>query len=384
MLLVISDLHLEDSRVIPEQLVSRQFQFLDSICRHTRSLGVAKITLVILGDFLECLKSKLWLGATRPWFRDLASNQIVVDLVRAIIDRNDVFFARLRQFCSDNDVKIRYVLGNHDAILRGVPAAQHLITTTLPRLRIHPGSTIIEREHAAVLLHGQEWDPDNRISEPGKAPFGDAFVVEVVAALPGLVAKHLKIPEPEFLLDIDRIRPQSPTVIARWLSEEAGRQPRKAMKNAINAAFRDSIVGLQSAFDSNLVSRGAHAKWIERVLALNPLVALSFPADTITETIDYRAMAQSGLRDPETRFVICGHTHLADSAPLKSRTNGYSNPMYFNTGSWTHASRYVGADLPGRAPYSRSFETGILILYSDGERRLGLPPYEFHRGQFGV
>jgi len=70
-LLVISDLHLEEHRALPDPLLDRFFDMIESVCKRAALRDVPDVTFVLLGDILGCLKNTRWLGEVRPWHKTI-------------------------------------------------------------------------------------------------------------------------------------------------------------------------------------------------------------------------------------------------------------------------------------------------------------------------
>lgn len=172
MLLFVSDLHLEDS---PRQFTIPLERFvctLNLACRRARRAGVAEITLVLLGDIFELLKSSRWWKepSLRPWQRGQpeAIRQRCAEIFQGVVDVNSRFFEGLRTLVAKHGVRLLYLVGNHD-LLMGVKAgedARQILREQLPGLAIHDSTILLDPLHEVVAKHGQEWDPVNRTQDP--------------------------------------------------------------------------------------------------------------------------------------------------------------------------------------------------------------------------
>ncbi len=114
MLIFVSDLHLADT---VERSTFDTWSFLQQLIRimeRALDTGVEKVTLVLLGDIFEILKSKKWIERqVRPWETVTQDHIDTVALIfDAIVASNPQFFAGLSKLAADYSFfRIEYVPG---------------------------------------------------------------------------------------------------------------------------------------------------------------------------------------------------------------------------------------------------------------------------------
>jgi UDP-2,3-diacylglucosamine pyrophosphatase LpxH len=239
--------------------------------------------------------------------------------------------------------------------------------------------------YGLLARHGHEWDPWNFASfDPHAhahyddaqylaAPIGDAIATELAARLPFEVKQRLAgvtafSPDEKdeiytHLQGIENVRPALASL--QWVYQEAerlGRAYGDAKVKALRAALDDTVQTLAKSFLELDFYRAWHDRHssifhpfsmaAEVHAALEALTVVR--ADTLGHAGErlgalgaprgnpLRAAALAGAKledltrvgSKDLRFVVYGHTHEADLAPLDTR--GTADDLYLNTGTFRH------------------------------------------------
>lgn len=409
MITLISDLHLSDSTARSTINVPRLLQHLSRAFAYASEKKVEKLTLVLLGDIFEVLKSEVWLERSlRPWEACApAHDEAVAEIIRRIIGANEEFFVGLQEMQSAYGSRLRmvYVPGNHDRPLHtemGV-TGRGLIRSKLPAL--NAGAEVFsekfsDEEHALVAEHGHEWDPENRVGA-GLAAVGDAVVIEFVLRLPVLVRKRLGAAADDdsidFLYEFDNVRPHSPEVLLQWIgsnialrrkktSPDVQGEIKKALKEILGdfIALKDRVAfgsfdNIERRVDVLLRVVKGMTGHIENVASLLPAEAAMspYPSRALDELLLQQRLGG------DYCYFVCGHTHDPLVVPLDTGASRADRrvPVYFNTGTWRRVRRIAG-DAPSGAPvktFSCWDEECVVNIYSQDDQGLGFPQYEFYR-----
>lgn len=417
MIILVSDLHLSDDPARSTINVRRLLDHLTQLMADARGKGIREITLVLLGDIFEILRSEVWVERqARPWQACTAVHvDVVSDIVGRVIAANEIFFERLSGLvkASEGRLRLLYIPGNHDRLINTEMGAKarELLLGKLPFLHASDGNPfghpedrfpeqLVDEEHELVARHGHEFDPANRYEE-GRAAVGDAIVIEFVQRLPMRVRQRLQLDEDEdaisFLDEMDNVRPHSLKVLMDWIDASlAGRNNIRSrvlreIENALGETL-DEILSLKRT-----VSFGSFAGVERRVgillqalRSLNRRVGLRSMARLLPgdeSSPPYPAFALDALQLSQSlggkfRYFVCGHTHdpmvvpLDMGRPLADRVR-----YYINTGTWRRVYRVAGGVVrPRRAKAFSCVEEGCaVVVYSPEEQRLGHLPFEFQQ-----
>ncbi|MBN2575982.1 MAG: hypothetical protein JXP73_15570 [Deltaproteobacteria bacterium] len=243
MLVVISDLHLNDGSAAPENISPKAFAiWMEEVLALARRNRARELVFLYLGDMVDLLRTEYWfypepgapLGAQaaesfplehRPW-GDRHINQHPEQLSEPCRARA---LAILRRIChvareqlaylngeadeakrrlADLGIPIRriYIPGNHDRLLWVDPAVREGILQAFASDMV-AGPRPFEihlPEYGLLARHGHQWDPWNyeACDERGRpaafttgehklVPIGDPVTTELLARLPYLVAANL-------------------------------------------------------------------------------------------------------------------------------------------------------------------------------------------------
>lgn len=365
---------------------------------------IEEFDLVLLGDFLDIIRSTGWLvedgveSTVRPW-SDWRS-QVFIDIVSAIsaaILRNNAGSLAVLKSLTDGKtitlppatsegrpaathwepdspdrlpvkVHIHCLVGNHDWFyhLPGAPY-DRLRQTVIDAIGCeNPAgspfphdpyeSDTIRRtydQHHVFARHGDVYDPYNFAGNRDEASLGDAVVVELIDRFAMTVKEDLGSQLPATCIDglkeIDNLRPTSaiPIWILDWLAKTC---PDSALQNKIKDIWDELIEHL---FKIDFV-RQMHS-WLHPFDGVDRLKAgLTFAAGLLhanlarffgsIEALDAThipsysryAVREEAFQNRNARFIVYGHTHYYELAPLASTVMGGKilDQIYVNSGTW--------------------------------------------------
>lgn len=409
MVVLISDLHLADRTTRQTIDVRRLLAHLERVIHQAHENGVRRLTLVLLGDIFEILKSTLWLQQNlRPWEScTVAHTEIVKEITQRIVLSNRSFFETLSRFMEKyRFLELVYIPGNHDRPLNtemGVDARVLLgnhLPVALSKNRFPENVT--DNEHRLFAQHGHEWDPDNRYGH-GFASYGDAVVLEFILSLPFAVTQELGIGEDDplidFLYEIDNVRPSGLKTILQWIDERLPevRSKRPELAAVIESAIDEShtrLGVLRKQFRFESIERtplhfdflNATLRSVARHLGYRKISKILPVADDEAQAYAEFALSEfeTGLNsEDDCRFIVCGHTHNPALVPLVVKGAGKDRVrFYVNTGTWRRVHRAVrNTDRKEKRSvvFASSDEECLVTISSDQDQKLGYPPYEFYR-----
>jgi UDP-2,3-diacylglucosamine pyrophosphatase LpxH len=116
MIVFVSDLHLSDTVERSTFNTDRFLDWLKATIEQAAKNNIETITLVLLGDIFEILRSRAWIDkGIRPWDAPRAEHlETVLSILGSIVASNPDFFAELRRLTETKLVDLTYLPGNHD------------------------------------------------------------------------------------------------------------------------------------------------------------------------------------------------------------------------------------------------------------------------------
>jgi UDP-2,3-diacylglucosamine pyrophosphatase LpxH len=269
MLVVISDLHLNDGSAAPANISAKAFAiWMEDVLALARQNKARELVFLYLGDMVDLLRTEHWfypkpgepLGGRepecfpledRPWGdRDInrhpeqlsqACRARALAILRKIFQETSQQLACLRgdaeRWKGPLDalgIPIRrlYVPGNHDRLFWVDPVIRQEILQAFAATAV-PGPRPFEAllpEYGLLARHGHEWDPwnyeafakdrrpeDLKADDYGLTPIGDVLTTEllarlsyqVAAGLPSAVPEHIRSHVYDQLRCVEDVRPLS-------------------------------------------------------------------------------------------------------------------------------------------------------------------------------
>lgn len=391
LLIFVSDIHLTDE--LNAHSVPKAEAFERFWVRIAASRGQRPAELCFGGDLFDLVRSPTWLvGKHRPYHDP---NPGVIAQVEAIVDgvleREAAFFAAIRDRVRAGELRVHYLLGNHDRLLSWAPAARKKVWTALtgedrdvefPRELVFP-------DHGVLAYHGNMGDVIN--DDPGGGgTIGDALGIELITQFPQRVRDIIGRDYPE-LDDIDDVRPIY--AVPAWVRRLG------VMRRELLSPTQRTWAGLVEGFLSEPFVRswmrrqhkrfGLDAgKKLRLLLELSTRRVMAHTHDQrLTKLYKYFQHAFDGrmartaaeeLARPKRkglRYVVNGHSHFASMVPL-GNVNG-EPAVYFNTGTWRTVHQ-IGYDVGGR-PSFLPYDAMCYLVFFPADDHLGRD-YEWWTG----
>lgn len=387
MLIFVSDLHLVDH---PGRASFRGDLMFQAIRATLATVDVERdpVTLVLLGDIFELLKSSVWFEKdVRPW--SPPNDELVVAALKVLCNIKEqeeckLFCTGLQALHTDFKVTLQYYPGNHDGLIDDMelPGLRSKLREMIHGLQGIGDerfvSPLVDAVHGVVAEHGHQYDGFNRRAvKSGRFVAGDALVIELLVGLPRAVAMSCGIdefgPELTFLHEMDNVEPQSLDGLMRWLEFkmlDKDKSWKKVWEGEVSKALKTCGRRLRDAMKANSSEALARkAFWtltrhsaFTRVSVLRKLACLpAIPSDEFAEIEDRMSAIEPTTEDwlqPPDVFVA-GHTH----APLIEafQTAKGLKMTYFNSGTWRRV--YSPVRSLGNVAFVKSFRGALVCVH---------------------
>jgi UDP-2,3-diacylglucosamine pyrophosphatase LpxH len=414
MLVFVSDLHFADGTAGEHNINPKAFDifFKDIIdIARDKANAIKEVKLVFLGDIFDLLRTWAWFGYPvdeRPWGTKAPALKVHAETILDDILENPINKKSLKQI-NDKWAKLQEIFpspkselicfqGNHDRLLNQFVSLRHKVCNVLPvtqdPVEEFPHYRAFE-EYGVFARHGHEFDHYNYEGGPAKSredylkvPIGDPITTELVARIPYEIKRQLDaIPglDPQErdkivrnFQEIDNVRP-FPAVIEWLLFQVKEREP--WLIDLIEETVDKVISGFNNLqFVRDWYQR--HDKWLNpfdvadqiqialyilekfKVFSLEKLFSLASQAGEIhfKDKLLEAAPDEEGLRNPNIRYVVYGHTHDPLVVPIRTRFN--QEQLYLNTGTWR--TRYQKAARDGSFMHWKNMT--YVIFYLKDER----------------
>lgn len=391
MLVFISDTHLTDGTsgtTIAPAAFDKFCRALEDIVWDPGRTNIKTIEIVLLGDIIDVIRSSLWLrpenadptNPVRPWSDESVSDSAGWNLqkyteavVDAILDRPDNIAAMdyLKNFreimaAKGAEVKISYIVGNHDWLVNRYESPRRKIAIFLGLenpSRFADNRFPLEQvfdDYRVFARHGDYYDSMNFEGNRDASSLGDAIVIDLLNKFPVAVERDSVLGSNQKLVgrlkEIDNVRPLLD--IPGWLQGVCNEHPgveervRSVWNALVDAFFRIQFVRDHDRFGPDvtdflelalrLTSRFSFGRLME-IVGSKTLRYLYSRSD------DYKrhAFDESALKSNLARYVVYGHTHCAEQAPLDIvhiPGKGGVEKLYFNTGTWRKVFEHTKFD----------------------------------------
>ena len=441
MLVVISDLHLNDGTVCTATDEHAAEIFFMELEDQIEAAGhrpdgsiipVTEIDVVMLGDIFDIIRSELWLSSSvRPWDKVSQYAPIATKIVEDIIKNNKGFLKRFHDVSIHGlpvthdgvvhncKVNFHYMVGNHDWFpyvdapeldrLRSlIKEAFGLTQTYFPwkieewnadAIKIHD----VCMKHRVYLQHGDQYDEFNYHSEIGRAgsSLGDAIVVELITKFPTEVVKRIKQKDPSAVLsndflksleELDNVRPSTHTVI--YLRNVIEKLASSDHRKIVRDVFYECTKSIEYSGIFKQVTRSDKLATLKlEILNFSSKWSPTMMVRIVTKCLDlFRssyikcAEEESYVRSGKCDFVTYGHTHEQVTAGIGLRHDGDQNipQIYINSATWRPVNTEIQPEsykIKGFPYYTE--KTMVWVAYfRDGERKGRT--YEVWNGQLGL
>ncbi len=398
MIIILSDLHfseaqstrigdLEFNRNLPVETYQAYFEDLNQAAVENE---ISQIDLVLAGDILELSRSAIWLdGEDRPYIdnQDVlpGSNceKTIMKIIGAISQEDKVSetltLIRHIQDYFDGDIKVHYLLGNHDRLANATPLIRHKVKDLLgleSEDKLFPHWYIgldSQNQPFCFVRHGHEYDPTNFSINThhfeeipadfskeiyGSACLGDITTIEFGAALPRYFVETYGEEEIlqnptlmalyERLMAFDDVRPT--TALLAYLFSTPGVEKERTWE-LMGPCFTKAIHVLSKNeqfqyFLKNSISLKPGQRLLLRLILNSGLFSKHIPywlikqvMTRVSKTINLQSQSRWAKRealirneDSGCKCVVSGHTHFPEVSLISSERG--EERYYINTGTW--------------------------------------------------
>lgn len=309
----------------------------------TMAGGLEKLEIIILGDFIDVIRSTKWNGNIQPWADKKVIKATVDFIVKDVIEKNKSIFDEIKSYASMG-VTITYVMGNHDRLINS-ESYDDIRKKLQIALGLEPTGekfpwTYPSGDLPVYAAHGNDYDIYNttiNIENPeGDAlnPLGDAIVTLLINPYPQKVYdlqndKNVL----EKLQEIDNLRPS--TCAPFWIHYVG--QERKDLKDILQKQWEnlmEEFSGNTFVDDWSKKQRDDYFKLKKGLECLtNTTMAKLYEkfSGFLNREDPYAKQAMDIIRS-KYDYVLFGHTHES-YAQLLDVQDG-KKKYYINTGTW--------------------------------------------------
>lgn len=429
MLVVFSDLHISDETTsfnVKPEAFTKILQKEIELCSQRNE--AKEIRIILNGDIFDFVRTDYWLKLDvkeRPWNGSLDRNT-AMNSDSALMDKHYGnildgisktkscigFFKMLnvisQKFSGNKDVKISYVIGNHDRILNTSAYLRNKIKEYLHAYKPSSVEFVNEylngEQYSVLCRHGHEWDEVNYGIELYKflnnkndfvprfqrdiyqlQTIGEVITAELMSGIiyrTGLQTKDSKFIDS--LKDLNNVRPLTDAFV--WLYWY-GVTIKANNKNILLDAFKDSLRSLLSSELSKLWDKTKSEIWLfsgditdrfEQMLdliedldfdAINKYVEIYKIFDNIfgSSKDDYVEGAKKEFQnkyyiDKGIQYIMYGHTHEERHDYFAGDREGRVK-MYINTGTFLP---YIQKTLDNKS-FASAFQMSMVFIYRKDE-----------------
>lgn len=391
MLVFLSDVHLTDGSsgtTIDPRAFNKFCRILEDVIGDTKESNIKNLEIVLLGDIFDVIRSDMWIRKdnddpkkpVRPWSTATETDRggwnlqrYTEEIVAKITgwDNNVVAIGYLKKFqehCTKLGVKVElfYLIGNHDWLINryastrqgiatflGMPDPQFYARNRFPYEWVFEGYGILAR-------HGDYYDPLNYEGDRDASSFGDAIVIDLLNKFPRAVEDDPLLGKDKDLVnklkEIDNVRPllEIPAWIQGICNYKQGVEQRvhAIWNDLVDKFFKIKFVKDHDRLGPDIIdflqmamrlSSGFSFSGLQKILGHWAVRNLYRKAD------DYRRFAynEAPLKNNLVRYVVYGHTHHTEQAPLDIvpiPNDGVIEKAYFNSGTWRKVFEHTTFD----------------------------------------
>ncbi len=382
MLVVVSDLHMTD-RVTGASVTDLELtDFVEELFA-LRPLD-EPLELLLLGDIVDLLRSECWdslwsqHGGAAPWsslgvgfagFESGLQEQTLLQIIAGIERKYSGFFAALPRLKSRRQVRIQYVIGNHDFMLQLSEKAR----TEIVRMFAldQPASSKFPLEYLNESLdlyadHGHRHDELNYHQwNTALWAMGDGIVLRIVNefARAARLQLHLTPATPlgRAVDEIDNVEPSYHIPLyVEWL---ATRLVSTGEQDTMRRVWRTTVRNFLELDYFREDRYGGNAKAIRWTRSLYRLVDINLMLQQLADvpfSLTRNGHIQQGYAVKSHASVrIFGHTHAPTVAGLPEV--GGKRLFYVNTGTWRTTTSKVTIDGPLLEFSSQRVSTFLIV-----------------------
>lgn len=384
----ISDIHLTDETTGAHNISPDDVDFF---WNDVQINGIKKetIELIILGDFIDCIRSLKWVNDTQPWSKTTSADKTAIQIVNNILKKNKEVVNKLKELFQG---RITYIVGNHDRLILQVPDAKTLVQDALGLNSAKTKLEYFDETIGIYAVHGNQIDVYNSFGfNKREAPIGDAIVTLLINKFPEEVGKELKDTKlKEALQGIDNLRP---TLLAPiWIEYNIKDLPNNK---------REKVEEVWKALVDDFYNNDFVKDWFDRYdVWYNPVDKadkLQFAFEHFTEAPmkkmldrlieirndffkpkdEYIAGAAKDMDSKNCRYTLYGHTH--ESALHLLGEENKKGKFYLNTGTWRQ--RIILGEPRRRQPFFSPLKTiSYAVFYKEEEKKITGKDFELWDG----
>jgi len=426
MLVFASDIHLTDGSsgtTIDPRAFDKFGRSLEDIIGDPKTSKIQEVEIVLLGDIFDVIRSDFWLRPAnnksqpiRPWSpatdTDSAGRNLEAytkAIVQKIIARQDNIDAmrylaefRGRMKKKGVNVEISYMIGNHDWLINRYASTRQDIATFIG-LQNPAGYANNQfpyfrsfADYGVFARHGDYYDHINFEGDRDASSLGDAIVIDLLDRFPEAVRQDAVLGAIGHLVDrvkeIDNVRPV--LEIPGWLqgicNEYNGVEERlhQIWNRSVDEFVAVDFVKKHDRFGPDFLDL------LEMALRLTSTFSFGRLKEILggwvirhfyTKTDDYKRYAynEAALKSNSVKYVVYGHTHLAEQVPLDTVQlpgNVFMEKIYFNTGPWRKVFEATAFDVE-KCEFIGWHVMTFVVFYLGSEK--GDRNYEVWSGSLG-
>ena len=350
----ISDIHLSDTTTGVHNISLETLEgFWNDIKSDVENANGTK-ELIVLGDFIDVIRSTKWNGDIQPWNKIDDIKNVVDGIVKDIYKKNAQVFDRFKGFV-EAGLSITYIMGNHDRLINS-DGYDDIRKYIQEKLGLIPTGQKFPWKYSVdglpiYAVHGNDFDIYNK-TENSSLPIGDAIVTLLINQYPEEVKKALEEKNApnvakvyKSLQEIDNLRPS--TVTPYWIDY---------VKKSLQPDDQSLLVDTWNNLSEEFFDNGFVKDWFQKndywsflpddadklEIAFRHFTDtklgrayekfLEIKKDFIKETDQNAAAALKLINSNKCDYVLFGHTH--ESAVHLLDVEGGKEKYYINTGTW--------------------------------------------------
>ncbi len=397
MLVLLSDIHLTDETTAINVKADAFSDILGpQILHNAKAKKATEIHIVLLGDIFDLVRTDRWLRYVdpndRPWNGELdpitgmnKDTEKIAGQFQAVLDdilktdSSQAFFKMFNDLhLAGKEVKVTYVIGNHDRIFNNFQSLKSRVIKELPGINLEFTNVLVAPEYGVLARHGHEWDEvchgwefSNKVLRKDRGGKFERFEAaaykvmtlgEVITAelMSGLIYEVSKSSNDRDLLaclkELNNLRPFDAVFEwLDWMTRDRLQEHKKLLQDAtltaLSNVLNSKLAQLWDKITPDLIVIGDLTDRLALVLrmlkdkkngfeSLRRVLAVQHILENLKKFLkgdDDRFMVGAekdfdGV-DARIQYVVYGHTHEARQDYLEGHPDG-SVKMYINCGTY--------------------------------------------------